>query len=92
MAIKVDYASLEHASSQIRSISSQINEKLDGLRADLQKMTWDGQDRESYTAHQGKWDEAVGDLNAILASIGQAVSVARENYMATELSNSRLWQ
>jgi WXG100 family type VII secretion target len=91
VTIKVNYAALEHAMGQIRAISGQMDEKLNTLRSSLQRMQWDGQDRESYNVHQKKWDDAVADLNRVLAQIGQAVGAARENYMSTEMRNSKLW-
>jgi len=40
--IKVDYAVLENATAQIRSISATIDEKLDSLRSQLQRLEWEG--------------------------------------------------
>ncbi|MDT5043921.1 MAG: hypothetical protein QOE51_4906 [Actinoplanes sp.] len=89
--IKVDYAVLEQAHSQMQAISKALDTKLDTLRSGLQKMEWDGQDRVAYQQHQAKWDQAVRDLNQVLNEIANAVGVARENYMTTEMSNSKLW-
>lgn len=89
--IKVDYAVLESANLQIQNISKSIDEKLDTLRSMLTRLHWQGSDREAYEAHQAKWDAAVRDINAILGEIGRAVGLARENYLTTEMSNSRLW-
>lgn len=89
--IKVDYAVLENAHTQMQAISRSIDEKLDTLRQMLSKLQWEGQDRVAYEAHQAQWDAAVRDINQILNDIGRAVGVARENYMTTEMSNSKLW-
>lgn len=89
--IKVDYAVLENATQQIQSISRSIDEKLDRLRQMLQKLEWDGQDRVAYEAHQAQWDSAVRGINQILNDIGRAVGVAKENYVATEMANTKLW-
>jgi len=89
--IKVDYAVLENATAQIRSISGTIDEKLDALRSQLQRLEWEGNDRQAYAGHQAKWDSAVADLNQLLNEIGGAVGVARENYMSTESSNANMW-
>jgi WXG100 family type VII secretion target len=89
--IKVDYAVLENAHTQMQSISKTLDSKLDTLRSGLQKMEWEGQDQVAYQQHQAKWDQAVRDLNAVLNEIANAVGVARENYMSTEMSNSKLW-
>ncbi|MDR7280964.1 WXG100 family type VII secretion target [Catenuloplanes atrovinosus] len=89
--VKVDYAVLESSTQQINTISKTIDEKLDTLRQMLQKLQWDGEDRAAYEAHQASWDAAVRDINKILNDIGQAVGVAKENYVSTEMSNSRMW-
>ena len=91
MSIKVDYAALESANQQMQSISRTIDEKLDTLRSMLSKLQWDGQDRAAYEQHQAQWDSAVRDINRVLNEIGGAVGVARENYVSTEMSNSKVW-
>jgi early secretory antigenic target protein ESAT-6 len=89
--VKVDYAVLESAHANMQSISKTIDSKLDTLRQMLDKMHWEGQDKAAYEGHQAQWDAAVRDINQILNEIGGAVGVARENYVTTEMSNSKLW-
>ncbi|MGY0004805.1 WXG100 family type VII secretion target [Micromonospora sp. I033] len=91
MSIKVDYAVLESSNQQMQAISRTIDEKLDTLRAMLSKLEWEGQDRVAYEQHQAQWDAAVRDINKVLNDIGGAVGIARENYMTTEMSNSKVW-
>ncbi|MEU1810816.1 WXG100 family type VII secretion target [Micromonospora sp. WMMD1076] len=91
MSIKVDYAVLESSNQQMQAISRIIDEKLDTLRAMLSKLEWEGQDRVAYEQHQAQWDAAVRDINKVLNEIGGAVGIARENYMTTEMSNSKVW-
>ncbi|NHO80282.1 WXG100 family type VII secretion target [Micromonospora sp. CMU55-4] len=91
MSIKVDYAVLESSNQQMQAISRIIDEKLDTLRAMLAKLEWEGQDRAAYQQHQAQWDAAVRDINKVLNEIGGAVGIARENYMTTEMSNSKVW-
>jgi early secretory antigenic target protein ESAT-6 len=91
MVIKVDYAVLEAAHSQVQTISKNIEEKLDTLRAGLQRMVWTGSDQAAYQEHQAAWDRSIQDINQILNEIGTAVGIARENYLTTEMSNSKLW-
>jgi early secretory antigenic target protein ESAT-6 len=91
MTIKVDYAVLESAHTQMQTISKAIEEKLDTLRQGLQRLHWVGSDRDAYQQHQAQWDTAIRDINAILNEIGGAVGVARENYLTTEMNNSKLW-
>jgi early secretory antigenic target protein ESAT-6 len=91
MTIKVDYAVLESAHGQMQAISRTMDEKLDTLRQMLNKLQWNGSDRRAYDAHQAQWDSAVRDINQILNEIGGGVGIARENYVSTEMSNSKLW-
>ena len=91
MSIKVDYAVLESSNQQMQAISRTIDEKLDTLRSMLTKLEWEGQDRVAYEQHQAQWDAAVRDINTGLNEIGGAVGIARENYMTTEMSNSKVW-
>ena len=89
--IVVNHAALEHAHAQMQAISRTLDEKLDTLRAGLQKLDWSGQDRDSYQTYQASWDSAVKDLNALLNEIGTAVGIAKENYVSTELNNAKAW-
>ena len=89
--IKVDYAVLESSHAQMQTIAKNIDEKLDTLRQGLQRMVWDGNDQQSYQLHQQQWDNAIRDINQILNDIGLAVGMAKENYLTTEMSNSKLW-
>ncbi len=89
--IMVNYAALEAAETQIKSISRAMDDKLATLRGKLQQIVWEGQDQQRYAEHQAQWDRAVADLNQVLAQIGAAVGVANSNYQQTEQSNAQLW-
>jgi early secretory antigenic target protein ESAT-6 len=91
MPIKVNYAQMEAAREQMQAISGQIDEKLDALRSKLQQIQWEGADQQAYQAHQAQWDTAVREINQLLNEIGGGVGIARENYVNTESSNTRLW-
>ncbi|RKR89918.1 WXG100 family type VII secretion target [Micromonospora pisi] len=91
MTIKVTYEVLESSTRQMQAISGTIDEKLDTLRQMLSKLQWEGEDRTSYEQHQAQWDTAVRDINKILNDIGGAVGIAKDNYVSTEMSNSKMW-
>jgi len=91
VTIKVDYAVLESSNQQMIAISKTIDDKLDTLRSMLSKLHWDGEDRQAYEMHQAQWDAAVRSINKILNDIGGAVGVAKQNYVNTEMSNSKMW-
>jgi WXG100 family type VII secretion target len=89
--IQVDYAAMEAAFTQMQAVARGMDEKLETLRSRLQRIEWDGSDREAYQAHQAKWDAAARDINQILGEIGAAVGTANENYQSTEASNANMW-
>ncbi|HLL64472.1 MAG TPA: WXG100 family type VII secretion target [Micromonosporaceae bacterium] len=89
--MSANYAQMEAAASQIRGISGALDTQLDNLRDRLQRMTWQGEDRAAYEAHQAKWDSAVREINKLLNEIGGAVGVARSNYITTEKGNAAVW-
>jgi WXG100 family type VII secretion target len=91
MSIKVNYAALESAHTQMQAIAKRLDERLDTLRSGLQRMEWSGQDAEAYQQQQAAWDAAVRDINAILNEIGTAVGIAKENYLSTEMTNAKAW-
>jgi WXG100 family type VII secretion target len=91
MPIVVDYAALEEAASTIQTASRTIEEKLSELDGQLKKITWEGNDRQAYMANKSKWDQAVADMNQILAQISGAVTTAREGYGATEKAGQDAW-
>ena len=89
--INVDYAALEQGEATIRSISSAMEGKLSDLKGRLGRLQWEGSDRDAYNAYQQQWDNAVADMNQVLAKIAAAVGTARENYKNTESSNAQAW-
>ena len=91
MTIKVNYAALEQAHTQMQTTSRRLDEKLDTLRSALQRLDWAGNDAAAYQAQQAAWDSAVKDINTILNEIGVAVGIAKENYLSTEMSNAKAW-
>lgn len=89
--IKVEYAALESANSQIQGISRALDETLNNLRTRLQRIEWTGQDRVAYQQHQAQWDQAVDGLNAVLNDIGIKVGQARQMYGANEARGVQRW-
>lgn len=92
--IKVTFAALETAESDVRSTASRLNGKLDDLAQTLAPVvaTWEGEAAVRYLAKQRQWDTAAADLNAVLAQIGVALRQAHEEYRRTEGINVSRWQ
>ena len=65
-------------------------QKLSELDGQLKKITWEGNDRQAYLANKKKWDDAIVDMNQILAQISGAVTTAREGYGAREAARGEL--
>ena len=91
MPIKVSYAAMEEAGSQIKASSKTIEDLSSSLKSQLQKIEWEGGDREAYLAQQAKWDQALADMNSILHQISQAVDTARQGYADVEQSGVQAW-
>ena len=91
MSITVDYAAMEEVASAIQNASRTIDEKLSDLDGQLKKIHWEGGDREAYLANKKKWDDAIADMNQLLAQLSSAVTTAREGYGQTEQAGVQAW-
>jgi WXG100 family type VII secretion target len=91
MPIQVDYAAMEDAAGVMRTSSKTIEDRLSELASQLQKIEWEGGDREAYLANKAKWDQAIVDMNQILHQIGGAVATARQGYGDVEQAGVNAW-
>ncbi len=89
--IKVDHDALDQGHRDLRQIAGELDQELDGLRARLARISWQGRDGDTYRSRQREWDAAVSDLNRILDDIGARVGYAREQHLATEADVRELW-
>lgn len=91
--VRVHFAELSNAASSISSSAQQIQQQLDDLKSDVQKVTasYEGAAKEAYEAKQREWDASAADLQAVLSSIGIAVRDAAEAYQTAENSNANRW-
>lgn len=88
--VKVTFASLAEAQSNIASTSQRVASELDQLRSFVARLTaaWDGAARDAYQMQQQKLDTAAAELNQVLAQIGTAVGTANDSYNAAERANT----
>ncbi len=90
----VDFAKLQHASSEIvvalNKLESQLSD-LEGAAAPL-VASWEGSAQQAYTARQATWRQAAGDLATILGNIKRAVDDSAADYLNTEQRNTRLFE
>jgi early secretory antigenic target protein ESAT-6 len=91
--IKVTFGELQAAAGSINTNAGRIQTALDDLKTFLAPLvsTWTGNAAEMYQQHQNKWDQAAGDLQAVLSAIGIAVGRAAEDYMDGERTNAARW-
>ncbi|QFZ23435.1 WXG100 family type VII secretion target [Saccharothrix syringae] len=91
--IKVSFADMASAASDITSQANQVQSELDNLKSRLAPVIaqWDGNASGSYQAAQQAWDEAAAGLQQVMATIGVAVQQAGEAYQAAEQKNTSRW-
>src|SRR5215472_8701296 len=90
--IYVNYQALQDGEATINQISQRIEQKLSDLKGRLARIQWEGQDQQAYQTYQQQWDQAIADLNTILAKTGALVGSAHSNYRQNEVSNANVWQ
>jgi early secretory antigenic target protein ESAT-6 len=91
--IKVSFAAVEEAGSNIKSGFQKMTDELDTLKAKLAPIReiYQGESRDKWDAVMQQWEKDQGELNQVLASIGTAVAQAAEDYRHTEKSVGGLW-
>jgi WXG100 family type VII secretion target len=89
--IAVNYGAMEQAAGVIRNSSQTIESELSELGSRLDRIAWEGQDREAYLAQRQKWEQAIADMNMLLNQIGGAVETARQGYGDVERAGVNAW-
>ncbi len=89
----VTFGSLSEAAADVDAVAGQIDQQLADLRAYLAPLvaSWEGTAAIDYQAKQRSWDTSIGDLNAVLRQIAQALRMANENYGRAENANAAMW-
>jgi early secretory antigenic target protein ESAT-6 len=91
--IKVTFAEIQQAASDITNASNTIDQHLGQLKQKIAPIVadWTGDASESYQQAQKAWDDAAKDFNETLQAIGVAVRQAGEGYEGAEGSAKKLW-
>lgn len=92
--LSYDFAEIEYTVRQdIHSTSTRLNAVLDDLRAQITPLqsTWTREAAEAYRVEQTRWEQAVGALNDILFSLGNAVRDGADDVAATDRSAASAW-
>jgi 6 kDa early secretory antigenic target len=93
--IKVAFAALEAARTDVVGAAARITGRLDDLRRAVVvplAATWQGQAAQEYRDQQRQWDTAAADLTRVLADVGRALGEAEAGYRAAEATNANLWR
>ncbi|MFH8625920.1 WXG100 family type VII secretion target [Streptomyces vietnamensis] len=91
--IHVDYAHIDNAIDNMVHQTKAIDQTLTNLDAELNVLRdgWEGDDRHAYTVCQTNWNQAVADMEALLASYIEVLNGAQNTYKYTEQSLAQLW-
>ena len=91
--IKVTFAALEAAQSDVSGVAGRMSGQLEELKRFLAPMgaTWEGQAATEYQAKQRQWDSAAAGLAGVLGQIGVALGTANESYRQVERANAARW-
>ncbi|GAA1194932.1 WXG100 family type VII secretion target [Kitasatospora gansuensis] len=91
--IKVNFATIQNASSEVRQGAQRIQTQLDELKAGVARIanSWEGTAREGYQARQATWDSSAADLQQALTQIATSLDNAAQSYQATESRNAGVW-
>lgn len=92
--IKVTFAALEAAQSDVSGVAGRMTGQLEDLKRFLAPLvaTWEGQAATEYQAKQRQWDTAAAGLANVLGRIGVALGTANESYRQVEQSNASRWR
>jgi WXG100 family type VII secretion target len=92
--IKVTFAALEAAQSDVSGVAGRMTGQLEDLKRFLAPLvaTWEGQAATEYQAKQRQWDTAAAGLTNVLGRIGVALGTANESYRQVEQSNASRWR
>lgn len=91
--LKVDFAALQQAASDIKAGANQIQSELDNMDSSLQPLRadWTGSASDAYGQAKQQWTSAITDMQQLLDSIGQAVTSSHDDYNSTERANTARW-
>jgi early secretory antigenic target protein ESAT-6 len=91
--IKVTFAEIQQAASDITNASNTVEQHLSDLKGKIAPIVadWTGDAATAYQDAQRRWDAAAKDFQETLQAIGVAVRQAGEGYESAEGSAKKLW-
>jgi 6 kDa early secretory antigenic target len=90
---QVDSDQVMAANAQINATISRLQSEVQNLHGQLQSLqgSWRGAAAESFQALASRWRTTAGAVDAQLAEIGVALSLAANQYQDIEYANQRLF-
>ena len=94
MDLKVNYASLSTASTDLSDGANGIQSTLDSMDADLRQLqtNWDGEAQQAYLTAKQQWTEGMNGMRQVLLQISQLVDQANQSYSSTDQANAARFQ
>lgn len=91
--IHYSFGDIAAASGDITATTGRINGLLNDLKSTIQPMTatWKGDSAAAYNAAQKQWDNALVELNEVLASIARAVAAGNDAMSDINRSAAASW-
>jgi early secretory antigenic target protein ESAT-6 len=80
------YQSLEEADSQIQQVLTQLEDVINPLRA-----SWSGASETEYTSVQARWNNDIGQMNALLGTYRNTLDEMTVNYGTTDNNLASQW-
>lgn len=92
-SFQVDSDQVMAATASINATISRLQTEVQGLHTQLQSLqgSWRGAAAESFQALANRWRTTAGAVDAQLAEIGAALSLAASQYRDIEYANQRLF-
>jgi early secretory antigenic target protein ESAT-6 len=90
---KAVFGTLDTGASEFASTYAQVVSTVDNLDSQLRSSlsTWTGAAQAAYYEAKAKWDQAIGDMAAVIQSMGQVVDTANQNFQGAENANRSMW-
>ena len=88
--IRVSHAGLDRAAEGLHTAVRRIDERLDRLEAELAPLRsdWTGRAQEAYLVARSRWEQAIREMQELLAATSRTVHESNEAYRAADQRGS----
>ncbi len=92
--LRVDHTALEQTADDLALIVNRMQARLHQLEAELDPLrtAWAGEAQQAYVVAKARWDGAVEEMRALLASVSQQVRRSNADYRAADLRGARAFE